>query len=100
MSRFEIRDLASFDKMIAVPLVRVLYYLGLAAWALAIVVQLVAALAAMRHSAAAGFGAVLLVVVGGAVALLAWRLLCESMIVLFSIFDRLGEIRALLARGE
>lgn len=85
-----VRRFINFDKLIATTLIKILYWIGLVFIALG-------ALAALFSGFAQGFGAgvaaLVLVPVGAAVAVLFWRFLCEVYIVIFGIYDRLGEIR-------
>lgn len=76
-------DLLSFDKMIALPAIKILYWLGLlcvAIYGLASVFQ------GGFHNILIGFS---LIIVGAVL----WRITCEAAILLFGIYDRLGDIR-------
>jgi Domain of unknown function (DUF4282) len=90
---FNLSSLLSFEKLLSTTLVRIVYFLGLAAGVITGLVELFAGLAMMRYSFTRGVGFILLAVLGTILGLLLWRVICESMIVLFAIHDRLGEIR-------
>ncbi|MBR7158522.1 MAG: DUF4282 domain-containing protein [Alphaproteobacteria bacterium] len=79
----EPEDLLAFDKMIALPAIKILYWLGL-------ICIPVTGLAFIFQG---GFNDVLIglsLMVGGVVV---WRITCEAAILLFGIYDRLGDIR-------
>lgn len=83
----------SFDKLIATTLIKILYWIGLAVIALGTLISMIGGLGQMGGNFVTGFGMFILAPVGGFVALLFWRFLMEVYIVIFSIHDRLGEIR-------
>ncbi|MBI1232924.1 MAG: DUF4282 domain-containing protein [Alphaproteobacteria bacterium] len=83
----------SFDKLIATTLIKVLYWIGMAGIALGVLVQLAGALVMITRSPMVGLGMLIAVPIGGVIAVLFWRFLCEIYIVIFGIYDRLGEIR-------
>jgi Domain of unknown function (DUF4282) len=97
MSEFRAADLLSFDKMLSLSLVKVVYYLGVAGIAIAVVVAAFAGLAAMRFSATTGLGSLVVALGGGAVGLLVWRVVCELWMVTFGIHERLGAIKEQLS---
>lgn len=88
-----IKRFTSFDKLIATSLIKFLYWFGLAAIALGVVVGLFGAFAMMTQNFIGGLGMLLITPIGGAIGLLFWRFICEVYIVIFGIYDRLGEIR-------
>jgi len=81
-------DLASFDKLISPTLIKILYWIGIVFIVLAGLGSLVAA-----FSFGGGFWRALVSIVGTIAGLLFWRVACEAYIVVFGIYDRLGEIR-------
>lgn len=93
MTPLTLQSLLSFDNLLSSTLVRIVYFLGLAAGVIGCLVQLFAGLTMMRYSFTSGMGLVLLALLGTVLGLLLWRVICESLIVLFAIHDRLGEIR-------
>jgi hypothetical protein len=88
-SGFQLRDLLFFEKMIVPSLVKVAYYLGCA---IAIVVGVVAIINGASSRMGGGLQVVsgLMTVIVGPLLI---RIVCEQVIVLFGIYDRLGEIR-------
>lgn len=76
-------DLLSFDKMIALPTIKVIYWLGLACVAIGGLITI----------AKGTFSELLLGIAIIIVGAIAWRLVCEAAILLFGIYDRLGDIR-------
>jgi len=92
MNQFQLKDLTDFQEMIAPTLIRILYWIGLVVIAVGALVQLVAALGAMGNSFLGGLGMFLGVLIGAVFAVLFWRVMCELYIVLFRIYERLGDI--------
>lgn len=90
---FNLSSLLSFDKLLSSTLIRIVYFLGLAGGVIAGLAELFAGLTMMRYSFTSGAGLILLALLGTVLGLLLWRVICESLIVLFAIHDRLGEIR-------
>lgn len=88
-----IKRFINFDKLIATTLIKILYWIGLAGIAIYVVVMMIGGLAMMTQNFAAGLGMFVLAPIAGVVGLLFWRFLMEVYIVIFSIHDRLGEIR-------
>ena len=83
----------SFDDLIGSRLIKLLYYIGVVAIAIGVVVNIFGGLNIMRYSFGGGLGMVLLSPVGGAVALILWRFLCELYLLAYLFYGRLGEIR-------
>lgn len=92
MTEFKPKDFLDFDQMIAPTLIKWLYWVGLVVIAIMAVVELVTALGAMGTSFLGGLGLLFGVVVGTAFGVLFWRVMCELYIVLFRIYERLGDI--------
>ncbi len=93
MNGFEIGDLFKFDKMVAPTVLRIVYWLGLIGIVLWALFALFAAVSMMSYNASSGLGMLLLAVVGLLFGTLMWRIVIEIYMVVFSINDRLGEIR-------
>jgi hypothetical protein len=91
-------NLLNFDTFVAPTLIRIVYWIGIAFIVLG---TLMGALGGgmMAGGYGGGFNPLgsLIVLVGGAAALLFWRVMCEVWIVIFSINDRLG---ILVERGK
>lgn len=79
-------DLTSFEKLISPTLIKILYWVG-------IVFIVIGGLSALFTGFGVGVWQVLVAIIGTIAALLGWRVLCEIYIVVFGIYDRLGEIR-------
>ena len=82
-------DLLSFDKMIAMPAIKVMYIIGL------ICIAIFGIKFIFEGSIVGFFSGIATVVVGVVI----WRITCESAILLFGIYDRLGDIKMAL-KGE
>ncbi len=82
----EPEDLLSFDKMIAMPTIKIMYVVGL------ICIALFGIATAVDGKFLVGVGTLL-------IGFVLWRIICETAIVLFGIYDRLGEIRNALNRA-
>ena len=78
-------DLTTFEKLISPTLIKFLYWIGI----------VLAGLRSLFTSFSLGGGVLgaLLAIVGTIAILLGWRVLCEIYVVVFGIYDRLGEIR-------
>lgn len=87
-----------FDRLIGPVLVKIVYYVGFAAIALGAAGGLLGAVLAVAGGNI-GLAAMQLLAVPAValVALVYWRFLCELFMIAFLSFERLGEIRNLLA---
>lgn len=94
---FAISDLASFDKLIAPKVLKIVYWIGLIGIALACLFSFFGAFAMMSYSVGTALVTMIMAVVGLAFGALFWRILIEIYMVFFGIYDRLGEIKASLA---
>lgn len=92
-----VKGFFNFDKLIAGTLIKIIYWIGLAGIALWGIVFLFSALAMMTQSVLAGLGMLIILPVILAISVLFWRFLCEIYIVIFRIYERLGDIRDLKA---
>jgi hypothetical protein len=81
-------DLLSFDKFVAPFLIKIIYWIGL----VMLVLGFIGSLGAMGSMGVGGFFGFILSLIGLVLAALAWRVLCEIWIVIFSINDRLGNL--------
>ncbi len=80
-------DFFDFEKLVTPSVIKVIYWLGIAVLA-------VFGLASFFMGLLSGsIGAGLLSLVGSVLGLLLWRVMCELYIVIFGMFDRLGQIR-------
>jgi hypothetical protein len=84
----------SFEKLITPSVIKIVYWLGIA-------VLLVFGVASFFMGLLSGsLGAGLLSLVGSVLGLLLWRVMCELYIVIFGMFDRLGQIRDGLSQQQ
>ena len=83
----------TFDKLIATGLIKVLYWVGIVFIGLCV---LVGAFSGFKQGFIAGVGTIIVAPIGGLIMLLFWRFLCELYIVVFGMYNRLGEISAKL----
>lgn len=92
------QDFLNFDKMIAGPAIRILYWLGIAIIVLFGLGSIAGSVNTMSFNP--GLGLLQLVVAAVAVVfgLLFWRVICEMYLVFVSMNERLGEIRDKLPR--
>jgi hypothetical protein len=82
-----------FDKLIGSALVKLLYYVGLVGIGIWMLIALAASLGASEYSAGAGLGGMLVTLVLGVAGAIFWRFTCELWLIIFQIYNRLGEIR-------
>lgn len=80
----------SFDRLIATTLIKILYWIGLV---FIILGGIVAMFSGFADSATSGLLSLILAPIAAFIAILFWRFLMEVYIVIFGIYDRLGEIR-------
>lgn len=93
MNGFEIGDLFKFDKMVAPTVLKIVYWLGLIGIVLWALFALFSAITMMSYSVMSGLGMLLAAVVALLFGTLFWRIIIEIYMVIFSINDRLGEVR-------
>ncbi len=89
----------TFDKLIATALIKVLYWIGIAGIAISTLIAIFGALASFRLGFAQGLGMLIMAPIGGLIALIFWRFLCEIYIVIFGMYDRLGNIQEAVGGG-
>lgn len=83
--------LFGFERLIAPVLIKLIYWIGL-------VVILIAGVASFINTSGGGLGRMLLTMIALLLSLLIWRLVSELWILAFNIYERLVEIRDLMAR--
>ncbi|HMM13978.1 MAG: DUF4282 domain-containing protein [Parvibaculum sp.] len=83
----------SFDRMIATSVVKFLYWIGIALIGLGGLIAFIGSFSTMGYSFGMGLGQLVMAVLGTVIAIVLWRVVCELYIVIFSMHDRLGEIR-------
>lgn len=88
-----IKRFTTFDRMIASTLIKVFYWIGLVLIALGVLFAMLGSLVGMGSSFLTGLGGFIIAPIIGLIGLIFWRLYCELIIVIFGIYDRLGEIR-------
>lgn len=99
MPPLTLQSFLSFDRLLSPTLIRVVYFLGIAAGLLTCLVQIVTGVGMLRYSFMGGVGLILLALLGTVLGLLLLRVICESLNVVFAIHERLGEIRDNTRRG-
>ncbi len=93
MSAFQVGDLLSFDKLIATKVMKFVYFVGLVCIGFGGIITFLGSFGAMRLSLVTGLGTMVVAIIGTALAVLLWRVMCELWLLGFNIYDRLGEIR-------
>ncbi len=89
-----LNQLLSFDKLIGMKLITILYYLGLIGIALGLIAGVLSGLGTMvSFSFFGGIGLVIGSVIGAAIGLLFWRFICELYLLFFRMADDLREIK-------
>ena len=89
----------TFDKLIATGLIKVMYWIGVVGIGLMTIVMLFGALAAFGQGFAQGLGMLIMAPIVGVISLVFWRFLCEIYIVIFGMYDRLGNIQEAVGGG-
>ena len=90
----------SFDKLIATSLIKLLYWLGLIGVAIMTVGLIIGALGSFQLNFMAGLGGLIGAPIVGLASLIFWRFICEVYLVIFGIYDRLGDIQKALGGGQ
>ncbi len=85
----------SFDKLIATSLIKLLYWIGIVLIALGVLAGI---LGGFSQGFTSGITSLVLAPLGGILGVIFWRFLCEIYIVIFGMYDRLGEIQTSLAK--
>ena len=93
MNGFRLADLLSFEKLLSLTLLRLVYFAGLLGITIGVLVSAFGAFGVMSYSFKAGLGTLLAALFFGALGVLIWRAICELWTVIFGIYDRLGQIR-------
>ena len=82
-----------FEELLGASLIKLVYYIGLFAILIGVVIGIVTALIGMGQNGAGALVMVLLAPIGGIIALIYWRFVCEIILLSFLMYDRLGEVR-------
>ena len=94
-----IQRFLAFDKLMATSLIKFVYWIGLVVICLGTLIGFLGGFAAFGQSFSAGIGALILAPIIGLIVLIMWRFYCELILVMFGIYDRLGEMRDILKGG-
>lgn len=86
----------TFDKLIATILIKVFYWIGVVFIAIGVLVGI---FGGFGKGVLSGLGMIIAAPVGGVIALIFWRFLCEIYIVVFGMYDRLGKIQEAVGGG-
>jgi hypothetical protein len=90
----------NFDKLIATGLIKFLYWIGLIGVGIYFIIALFGAFSAFQLGFAQGIGALVLAPITAIIGLIFWRFICEVYLVIFGIYDRLGNIQKAVGGGE
>lgn len=84
-----------FDHMIGGVLIKVIYYVGLVGIALTTLMAMAGGGGLVGDMLGAGGGvlAIILALIGGLIYLVFWRFICELWLLMFLMYNRMGEIR-------
>lgn len=91
------KDFLTFDRLLAGNLIRFLYWLGLVIIVLFVFGSLAGSINTMRYDGWLGLLQFVVALIGGALGIIFWRVICEMYLVFLSMNDRLAEIRDKLA---
>ncbi|HWK42967.1 MAG TPA: DUF4282 domain-containing protein [Croceibacterium sp.] len=91
--KFSISDLTSFENLVAPKVLKIVYWLGLIGIALACLASFVGAFGVMQYSFASGLGTMLVSIIALGFGALMWRVVIEMYLVIFGIYERLGDIK-------
>ncbi len=83
----------SFDKLIGTVIVEILYWLGLIGIALGVLLAMLQAFGMMEYNFTGAVGALVMAPIGGLIAVVLWRLMCELYIAIFKIANDLHDIK-------
>lgn len=86
----------TFDKLIATALIKIFYWVGIVFIALGVLGGIIGG---FGQGFLSGLGMVIVAPIGGVIALIFWRFLCEVYIVVFGMYDRLGKIQEAVGGG-
>lgn len=87
----------TFDKLIATGLIKLIYWVGLALIGLSV---LTAVFGGFMGGFGAGIKALIIAPIGGLITVLFWRFMTEMSLVIFGIYDRLGNIQKAVGGGD
>ncbi len=87
------KDFLGFEKMISGSIIKLLYWLGLAIIVLFVLGALSGSVNTMSWNGALGVLQFVVALIGGALGILLWRVICEMYLTFLSMNDRLGQIR-------
>jgi uncharacterized membrane protein len=97
---FLLQRVLGFERLIGPTLVKLVYWVGLAAIVIACGLGLMAGLGALfSGNLGEGFVRLLATPVVAAATLIGWRFACELFMLSFLAFERLGEVRDLMRRA-
>lgn len=98
--KFSPADFFTFEKMVAPVVLKVVYYIGLLGILGYLLVSLAGAFEILDYSASTALGMIVLALFSAVFGALFWRILIEVYMVLFSINDRLGEVRDRMKKDD
>lgn len=86
-------DFLNFNKMISGSVIKFLYWLGIAIILLFLFGSIAGSISTMGWNAGLGLLQFAVALLGAALGILLWRVICEMYLTFLSINDRLGQIR-------
>lgn len=87
------QDFLNFDKMIAGSIIKFLYWLGIVIILLFGLGAIAGSVSTMSYNGALGLLQLVVAIIGIALGVLFWRVICEMYLIFLSMNERLGQIK-------
>ena len=87
------QDFLNFDKMIAGSIIKFLYWLGFVIIILFGLGAIAGSVSTMSYNGALGLLQLVVAIIGIALGVLFWRVICEMYLIFLSMNERLGQIK-------
>ncbi|MCF8469783.1 MAG: DUF4282 domain-containing protein [Parvibaculum sp.] len=87
------QDFLNFDKMIAGSIIKFLYWLGIVIIMLFGLGAIAGSVSTMSYNGALGLLQLVVAIIGIALGVLLWRVICEMYLIFLSMNERLGQIK-------
>ncbi|PKQ09662.1 MAG: hypothetical protein CVT73_01470 [Alphaproteobacteria bacterium HGW-Alphaproteobacteria-12] len=87
------QDFLNFDKMIAGSIIKFLYWLGIVIIVLFGLGAITGSISTMSYNGALGLLQLVVAIIGIALGVLFWRVICEMYLIFLSMNERLGQIK-------
>jgi hypothetical protein len=90
-----IKRFSGFDHLIGSALIKIIYYIGLVVILITTVLAMFGGgiMGALTDGGGGGFFMFILAPIGGIIYLVFWRFICEMWLLMFLMYNRMGEIR-------